>query len=404
MARQFEYKARDATGQLFIGTILAEDEASVAGHVRSKGLYVSQIKEAKSRQDIVMLLRNLQPITTRDMAILCRQFSTMLEAGLPILTGLRILAAQTENFRLRDNLQNVYKNVQEGISLARAMEDRTNVFPPFMVSMIEAGEVGGVLEVVMRRLAVQFEKEHRINSKVKAAMTYPAVVLVLAVVVVIFVLTFILPTFVTMFQSMHAELPLLTRALLKISDIILKYWPLLLFILVGGGYALMVALRYPGPKAIRDRFLITMPIFGPLIRKVAIARFTRSLASLLRGGVPLLPALEVVKKTTGNVLIIKALTESQESIREGEDLSSRLGNSRLFPPIVVQMVAVGEQSGELDKMLDKVADFCEEDVEDIVERLSSMLEPLLISFLGLVIGSIVIAILVPMFDVITTVR
>ena len=404
MARQYEYRARDASGQVFTGVILAEDEASVAGHIRGKGMYVAQIKEAKSRQDVMVLLKNLKRVTTRDLAVFSRQFSTMLEAGLPILTCLRILSAQTNSFRFRDALQNVYKNVQEGIPLAKAMEDRPDVFPSIMVSMVEAGELGGVLDVVMRRLALQFEKDHRLNERMKAAMTYPLVVLGMAVVVVFFVLTFILPTFVGMFQSMNVELPLLTRLLMKISGFLSKYWAGLIILIAAAGYGIAVTMRYPAGKAMRDQFLLTMPVFGPLIRKVAVARFTRTLASLIRGGVPLLSALDVVKKTTGNVLIIRALSESQDSIREGEDLSTRLGASEIFPPMVVQMVAVGEQSGNLDQMLDKVADFSEEDVEDMVGRLSSMLEPFLISFLGLVIGAIIIAILVPMFDVITNVN
>lgn len=400
MAKQFEYRARDMSGQLFTGLILADDEAGVAGHIRNRGLFVTYIKEAKSAQDIGVWLQNLKKVTTKDLSIFCRQFATMLEAGLPILTCLAILTEQTENPRLKESLRKVYKDVQEGTGLARALEEWSDIYPDIMTSMIAAGELGGVMDVVMQRLAVHFEKEHRLNEKVKAAMTYPAVVMSMAVVVVIFVLTFILPTFVGMFQSMKVELPLLTRALLATSDFLKRNWLLLLTALVGIAVWLRFVLTKPGPQLIRDQIILNLPVFGQLVRKVAVARFTRTLASLIRGGVPLLSALEVVKNSTGNRVVSQTLSESQASIREGDELSSRLGASRIFPPMVVQMVAVGEAAGELDKMLDKVADFYEDDAEDIVNRLSSLLEPFLIGFLGIVIGTIIIAILLPMFDVI----
>ena len=401
MARQFEYRARDARGQLFTGLILANDVASAAGHVRNKGLYVTQVKEAKSTQDIGVLLQNLRPIKTRDMSIFCRQFATMLEAGLPILTCLGVLTEQTENLRLKDNLHEVYKSIQEGQALAGAMEARPGVFPSIMITMVAAGELGGVLDVVMQRLAVHFEKEHRLNEKVKSAMTYPLVVMAMAVVVVIFVLTFILPTFVGMFASMNAELPLLTRGLLAVSAFITNHWIGLLLLTVVCVVGMKFGMQVKSVVEMKDRMILQLPVFGPLVRKVAVARFTRTLASLIRGGVPLLSALEVVKNATGNVVISDALAASQASIKEGENLSTRLGASRIFPPMVVQMVAVGEESGELDKMLDKVADFYEEDAEDLVNRLSSLMEPFLIAFLGIVIGAIIISILLPMFDVIT---
>ena len=404
MAKQFEYRARDGKGQLFTGLILADDEASAAGHIRNKGLYVTKVKEARSAQDIGLLLQNLRAIKTRDLSIFCRQFATMLEAGLPILTCLGVLTDQTENPRLKDKLQSVYKSVQEGSALAQSLETHSDVFPNIMTSMVAAGELGGVLELVMQRLAIHFEKEHRLNEKVKAAMTYPLVVMSMAVVVVIFVLTFILPTFVGMFESMKVELPPLTRGLLAVSGFITRHWIALLIFIVAVAYGIRTLLRYPGPRRVWDRFVLNMPVFGSLVRKVAIARFTRTLASLIRGGVPLLSALEVVKNATGNVVIAEALSESQESIIEGESLSSRLGASRIFPPMVVQMVSVGEEAGELDKMLDKVADFYEADAEDIVSRLSSMLEPFLIGFLGITIGSIILAIMLPMFDVISSIN
>ena len=404
MALQYEYRARDNHGKLYIGTILAEDERAVAGHVRNKGLFLVKIKEKRHRQDVVTILRNLESVSTKHLAIFCRQFATMLEAGMPILTCLLVLTEQSESRRLRSILQETYKSVQEGSSLGKSFRLHPDVFPEVMTGMIEAGELGGILETTMLRLAIQFEKEHRLNEKVKNAMTYPIVVMLLAIVVVIFVLVFILPTFVGMFKQMDTELPFLTQLLLDLSDILQTYWHWLLAITLLSLVGLRFLFKQPEPRLWLDRVLLNLPVFGMLIRKIAVARFSRTLASLVRGGVPILSALDVVKKTTGNMVITNAITLSQESLKEGTDLSVRLGTTRVFPPMVVQMVAVGEQAGELDKMLDKVADFYEADVEDMVSRLSSMLEPFLIGFLGIAVGTIIIAIFIPMFDVITNVN
>ena len=404
MAQQFEYRARDNKGKLYMGSILADDERAVAGHVRNKGLFLVNVKEKRRRQDVISMWERLQTVSTKDLAIFCRQFATMLEAGMPILTCLNVLMEQSENRRLRNILQETLKTVQEGSSLGKSLRAHPDVFPEVMVGMVEAGELGGMLETVMQRLATQFEKEHRLNEKVKNAMTYPVVVLLLAVVVVIFVLTFILPTFVGMFKQMNTELPFLTQLLLDISEGLQKHWPWLLALVVAALIGARYMFQYPGPRLWLDTVLLNMPVFGLLVRKIAVARFSRTLSSLVRGGVPILSALDVVKKTTGNMVITNALTQSQESLKEGTDLSVRLGTTRVFPPMVVQMVAVGEQAGELDKMLDKVADFYEADVEDMVGRLSSMLEPFLIGFLGITVGTIIIAIVIPMFDVITNVN
>lgn len=401
MARQYEYQARDARGLLFSGSVLADNEMAAAVFVRNKGYYVTRIKEAKPKQDIRVMIQNLQTVSIKEISLLCRQFATMLEAGLPMLTCLNILVDQTENPRLKDAVQNVFKTVQEGTALSTSLRSYPAIFPDIMISMVEAGELGGVMDTVMNRLAVQFEKQHRLNEKVKSAMTYPIVVITFAFLIAGFILTFILPTFVGMFASMKVELPWITRALLALSQFISDYWWALLAMLLVGSLLAARFFRQPEPKEWLDGMKLKLPVFGPLWKKIAIARFSRTLSTLIRGGVPIISALDVVKRSTGNLKMVKALAESQESIREGLDLSTRLGSSKLFPPLVVKMVAVGEEAGELDKMLDKVADFYDDEVEDMVSRLSSLLEPILILILGVIVGTVVVAILLPMFEVMT---
>ncbi len=401
MAGQFEYRARNAQGQVFQGTILADSEAAVASHVRGKGYFVTSIKETKPQQDISVMFQALRSVSSKDIALFCRQFATMTEAGLPMLTCLNILAEQTENSLLKEAAQDVYKSVQEGTSLSYSMRQHPNVFPDIMINMVESGEVGGVMEDILNRLAVHFEKEYRLREKVKSATIYPVVILTMAVAVVVFVLTFVLPSFLPLFAGMKAELPWPTRLLVAVSDFLINYWWLLLILVIIGIIAFVMLRKNETVRLYSDGAMLHIPVVGVLMKKIAIARFSRTLSTLMRGGVPILTAMEAVKKTTGNLKMTEVLSASQTSLREGEDLSSRLAMSPLFPTMVVQMVAVGEQSGELDKMLEKVAEFYEGEVDDMVNRLGSLIEPILIVVLGVIVGFIVISIFLPLFEIIT---
>jgi type IV pilus assembly protein PilC len=267
--------------------------------------------------------------------------------------------------------------------------------------MVEAGEVGGVLDDVLNRLAIHFEKEHKLKEKVKSAMTYPAVVITMAVLCVVFILTFVLPTFMTMFAGMKVELPWPTKMLLSLSDFLKNFWWLLLLALSCLLVALKIAYHKDHARKRLDQLMLTMPIVGPLTRKIAIARFSRTLGTLVRGGVPIITALDVVKRTIGNLSMTDALTKAQASVQEGVGLASTLRSSKIFTPMVIHMVAIGEESGALDKMLEKVADFYESEVDDTVSRLSSVMEPIIVGILGVLIGFIVIAVVLPLFDVVT---
>lgn len=402
MAKSFAYKAKDRSGQLLAGTLVADNEAAVAAYIRNKGYFVTQIKPAGESAAWRGLADLFRPVGAKDLAVFCRQFATMVDAGLSLVVSLGVLADQTASPRLKEAVKDILLKVQEGETLSRAMQAHPGVFPDMMVSMIEAGEVGGVLDVVLNRLAVHFEKEYKLNEKVKSALTYPAVVLTVAVLAVTFILVYVLPTFMQMFEQMKVELPPLTRALLATSAFLQQYGLAVAAAVAVLGYGLMLSVRRPQGRQALDGFMLHLPIFGSLWRKIAIARFSRTFSTLLRGGVPIITALEVVKRTTANQLMIKALTVAQASVRDGLGLSNPLGASGVFTPMVVQMAAVGEETGELDKMLEKVADFYESDVDDMVSRLSSLVEPVMIGMLAVIIGLIVISIIMPIFDAITS--
>lgn len=401
MIKTYIYKARDRTGQMLTGSIMAESEAAVAAYIRDKGCFVTQIKVQKSESSIRAILDKLQMVSIKDLAVFCRQFSTMVDAGLSLLACLSIVIDQTYNPKLKAALKVIYKKVQAGETLSKAMAGYANIFPDIMINMVEAGEVGGVLDVVLNRLAIHFEKEYKLNERVKSAMVYPAVVVGIALVTVSFILTFVLPPFIKLFEDMQTQLPLPTQVLLEISGLLTNYGIWLAMVLMLCAYGVVLLARQPKYRLVMEQLLLVLPVFGLLWRKMAIARFSRTLSTLVRGGVPIITAIEVVKKSSGNLSMTRALTAAQTSISEGMGLAMPLRDGNVFPPMVVQMVAIGEETGELDKMLEKIADFYDSDIEDLVNRLSSMLEPVLIGIMGLVIGFIVISVMLPMFDVLT---
>ncbi len=399
MAKNFQYKARDRSGRILSGVVLAEDQTAAATYVREQGYFITSLQEEKSKTSTGQLLKSLRRVKTKDLAVMCRQFSTMINAGMPILSCVNILVEQCENSLLKEALQDCYKQVREGDTLSRSLGKYPRIFPPLMINLIEAGELGGVLDDVLERLAAHFEKEHKLNEKVKSAMVYPAVVMGIACLVVVFILTFVLPTFTKMFADMHVELPLMTKLLLAVSDVLQHHFLIFLLGLGGLSYGVVLALRKPSVRKQFDQLVLRLPVIGILTRKISIARFSRTLSTLLRGGVPIIVALEVVEKILGNLSMTEAMSRARIGLREGQGLAQTLGASRVFTPMTVQMVAIGEESGSLDQMLEKVADFYDNEVEDMVGRLNSLIEPLIIVFLGITIGSIVIAIMLPMFDI-----
>ena len=401
MASNFAYKAKNRDGQIIAGNILADDQAAVASFIQSQGYYVVKIEKSREESLVQGLLYRLQPVRARELAVFCRQFSTMIDAGIPVLTCLSILIDQTVNPNLKKSLQNIYKRVREGQALSHSMGDERDVFPNIMVKMVSAGEVSGSLDVVLNRLAVHYEKEYKLNAKVKSAMTYPAVVVIMMVMAVFVILFHVMPPFVTMFTGMNVEMPLPTRILLMTSELIRQYFFFLTVILVGIAYGVKKMLRQHWARVIRDNMILHIPIIGALRRKVAIAQFSRSLSTLLKGGVSITTALEVVREITNDSNMSKTLRQVHGSVQQGMTVGQQLAGSSIFTAMAVQMVSIGEETGQLDKMLEKVADFYESDIEDTVNQLSSLLEPLLVGCLGVVVGGMVMAIMLPIFDVIT---
>ena len=403
MAKTFAYKAKNCKGELLVGNILAEDENAVAVHIQGKGYFITQIKEENTNPPIIEFINQFRKIGVRDTAIFCRLFSTMIDAGLPLLSCFAVLIEQSDNLRMKKALQDVYKKIKEGDSLSRCLSSHPKIFPILMINLIEAGEVGGVLDDILRRLAEHFEKEHKMNEKIKTALTYPAVIGAMSIFSMIFTLIFVLPSFVQIFETMKVELPLLTQLLLGFSKLLQNNLLCILISLIIGGYSLQVTYRKGHCKRIIDSFIMRFSVVNTLSRKVGIARFCRTLSILLHSGVPIITALEVVIKTVHNRSIAEAMEEAQLDIKEGINLRTALTRSKVFTPMVIQMVSIGEESGSLDKMLGKIADFYESDVDDLATRLSSMIEPILIGMLGIFIGIVIVGIMTPLFDVITNI-
>lgn len=395
------YRARDLNGQVINGNIVAENQGAVASFIKKKGYYVTQITAEKKRLNLQDLMKQWHKVSVKELALFCRQFSTMIDAGISLVVSLQILIDQTQSKKLKETLQAIYQAVQGGETLSQAMSAHDTVFPIVMIAMIEAGELGGVLDQILANLAAQFEKQDKLEKKIKSAMTYPAVVMVMACLAVIFILTFVLPTFMKLFEDMHKELPVLTKLLLAISAFLRSDGIFLCSGLLMGTLIVKYMLCKSEVRLFFDGIFMKVPVFGLLWRKIAIARFARILSTLIKGGVPLISALEVVKKTVNNATMTQALFTAQAGVRAGMGLSVPLGTSKVFTPMVVQMIAIGEEAGELDRLLGKVADFYDSDIEDMLARLSTLVEPLLIGFMGVVIGIIILAIMIPMFDVIT---
>lgn len=401
MARLFAYQARSFTGGRVSGFLEAESETAVAAALRGKNLFVVDVRPAAGRDREISLGSIFRKrVSQRQLALFCRQFAAMIAAGLPIFQAMNILASQAENPYLGQILGKVVEHVEGGMSLAEAFRLFPKVFPPVFTNMLEAGEVSGTLEEVLGRLALHFEKEHEIREKVRSALAYPAIILVVAIIAVGVLVTFVVPTFVRILGDLNVPLPLPTRVLLATSVFVKQFWYLVLAALVFG----ITGLRYffggtVQGKEIWDRFVLRLPVVGLLVRKVIIARFARTLAAMVKSGVPILTALEVVERATGNTVIARAIRETRENVSEGGAIAGLLEKSGVFPLMVTRMIAVGEETGTLEELLEKVAAFYDQDVAAAVERLVPTIEPVLILGLAFVVGSIILSVLLPLFSI-----
>jgi len=404
----FACTVRDARGQQVVKNIEADSLASARAKLREQGLFPIDIKEKQggggSFQGLSKMLARFQKVKLKEMVIFTRQFATMINSGVALLRALNIMVEQSQSDAFKRIIGSVRDGVEEGRSLSECMADHPKVFSKLYVSMVAAGEIGGVLDEVLNRLATFMEANARLIGQLKSAMTYPAVVLVIAGGIFIFLLSFVLPIFKEMFDSMKVQLPAFTQLLINMSNFVRGYWYLLIIGSIGGLYSFITFVKTPFGRSWFDNVMLKAPIFGNIIRKVAVARSTRTLGTLLRSGVPLMTALEITQDTAGNVHIAAGLAKVREAVSEGEGMTKPLEQTKLFPPMVTQMISIGEESGNVDAMLSKVADFYDEEVEQAVKALTSLLEPLMMVFIGGMVGSMVIGMYLPMFSVISAIQ
>jgi type IV pilus assembly protein PilC len=397
----FQYAVRDKAGQVVTGKIDAESPAQVASKLKSMGyapLKISAVDKGGMNMEL-SLPRIGGKVKLKELAVFSRQFATMINSGLSMLRSLSILEEQQPNKKFAEIIGDVRSKVESGASLSGAMEAHPDYFAPLMINMIKAGEVGGFLDAVLVQIANNYESEVRLRSKIKSAMTYPVVVFVIAILAVVGMLLFIVPTFKDMFASLGGELPAPTQMLVTASEILKSYFPIVILMLIVGFVVWTKIKNKPQTRDIIDPLKLKLPVFGPLFQKLALARFTRNLGTMISSGVPILQALNIVADTTGNVVLTRAVNDVMESVRNGESLTQPLTRHPVFPPMVVQMLAVGEDTGALDSMLHKIAEFYDNEVEATTESLTALIEPLMIAFMGGIVGSMIIALYMPIFKV-----
>lgn len=386
----FEWEGKDRSGKLVRGELRAAGEAAVSANLRRQGVLVTKVKKRRTTGG--------KSIGLRDVATFTRQLATMMKAGVPLIQAFDIVGRGSPNPRLTKLLLDIRSDVETGTSLSAAFRRHPQYFDALYCNLVEAGEAGGILEELLTRLAMYQEKTLAIKQKVKSALTYPIAVLVVAFVVVTVIMIFVIPSFKDVFKSFGAELPAPTLAVIWMSDKFLQYWWLIFLVVFGGGYMFFRTWkRSEKMQFFMDRLLLRVPIFGELMRKAVIARWTRTLSTMFSAGVPLVEALDSVGGTAGNIIYARATEQIQRDVAAGSALTASMTTTGVFPNLVLQMAAIGEESGALDDMLAKAAEFYEEEVDEMVKGLSSLLEPIIIVFLGTIIGGIVVSMYLPIF-------
>ena len=400
----FTYKAKTAAGLIMGGVIDANEQRAAVEKLRSQKLVVLELREKtvsplEKIQAALGLGKSKGKVTSKDLVLFSRQLSTLVSAGVPIVQSLGILESQAENPAFKEVLSAVKADIESGLSISDSLRKHGHAFPELYTSMVKAGELGGILDTILERLTNYLESSEALKAKVKSAMMYPAIVLSICGIVTVFLLVFVIPTFKNIFASFGAELPLPTQMLIDISDMMKARWYLLIATPYGAFKGFKKFYSTPFGQKWVDGQSLKVPIFGPILKKVAVARFTRTLGTLIKSGVPIMQALDTVAATAGNVVIADAVMMTRESVREGGHLADPLKKSGIFPNMVTSMISVGEETGALDIMLSKIADFYDQEVDTEVKGLTSLIEPIVIVVMGLVIGTIVIAMFMPMFSI-----
>lgn len=403
----YAYKGRDAAGKAVKGRVDAATEGAVASRLRTMGVSPISITEATGGTGLqreISFGSLKAKVSLKDLAIMSRQMATMISSGLSLLKTLTILTEQSDNKHLQKMLASATKDIENGVSLSDALAKHSESIPPIMINLVRAGETGGFLDESLETIAKNFESEVKLKATIKSALTYPVIVLIMAVAAVILMLLFIVPVFKTMFEGLGGELPLPTAFLVWLSGVMTWLTPVLII----AGFAFTIWWqRNKNTEAVRkflDPLKIRLPVFGDLFKKIAIARFTRNFSAMIGAGVPILQILQIVGDTSGNWVMQEALKKVAESVRQGKSIAEPLSNEKVFPAMVTQMISVGEDSGSLEQMLGKIADFYDDEVQSATEQLTAMIEPLMIAFLGVVVGGMIVALYLPIFNIFTLIE
>lgn len=398
---QFYYEGKKISGETVKGTIDADTDNDVQVALRRQSIFPTKIVKEGGGSSKSLDFKLFEPkVKSKDLAIFCRQFSTIITAGISVVECVDILRKQTENKRLKQALNEVYEDVQKGLTLSASMRKFKNVFPEMLVNMVAAGEVSGALDIIMNRMMTHYDKEHKLNQKIQGAMVYPILLIFFSFAVSYILLAFVLPTFVDMFVSMGVTLPAPTRFLIKISHFLNQFWYIFVLVIFLTIYFFRRSLATTDGKMKFDAFKLYMPVIGPVNQKVATARFSRSLATMLSSGITILDAIELVTKVIGNQALSQKILESTERLKKGEGISGPLSQIKAFPPMMISMIRIGEETGALDKMLESTADFYDEEVSFAVDKMVALINPLILLVMAGVVSFIVMSVALPMFDIV----
>jgi type IV pilus assembly protein PilC len=398
MATTYIWKGRSPNGEILAGEYVTESKDDLVNYLRKRKIIITSVREKSKQMNINLPWSNR--VSVKDLGVFTRQFATMINAGLPMVQCLDILSQQTEKEFLKRSISTVMSDVEGGSTLGEAMQKHPKVFSQLYVNMVEAGEAGGILDLILNRLATYLEKADALQRKVKSALTYPTVVGIVAVGATVFMLMFIIPTFAKMFTDFGGELPLPTAIVMGMSDFLRSYWYLIAMVIAGIVVGIQRYYKTEGGRLNIDRLLLKLPALGPVVRKGSVARFTRTLGTLISSGVPILNGLEITARTAGNKVIEDAVLQTRESISQGNTIAEPLRQAGVFPPMVTQMISVGEQTGALDEMLEKIATFYDDEVDTAVDTMTSIIEPVMIVVMGIIVGGMLIAMYLPMFKLV----
>jgi type IV pilus assembly protein PilC len=399
----FSWEGKSRTGQVVKGEMEAPNQEAVQQKLRSQQILATKVQGKRKSLDILNIQIGKQKVTERDVVVFSRQFATMIDAGLPLVQCLDILENQQDNKTFQKVLGDVKADVESGSTFAKALGKHTKVFDQLYVALVAAGEVGGILDTIMNRLAAYMENSMKLKKKVKGALIYPGVVLSVGGIVTLVLLIWVVPVFQKMFEDFGGALPAPTQFVVNISALFRNYWFIIFPGLIGIWYGIRYLFNTPRGAEVWDELALKVPVFGELMRKVAVAKFTRTLGTMITSGVPILDGLEIVAKTAGNITIEKAILKTKERIAEGKTIAEPLLESGVFPAMVCQMITVGEATGALDVMLAKIADFYEEEVDMTTENLTQLLEPIMIVFLGILVGGLLVTMYLPIFKLVTVI-